>query len=155
MKKFLFLAMCLLFMAACKKNDPPLSSYSYSFIGNGFQFQGNEYTASYVVDTLGKKTFSAKFYERLPVDSDYVNFIFADSNYIDTGITYLNAGAFSFHDQGVVYSEVYGSYTISKLDTVNNLISGTFQFRGTNSVEAILEQNITNGVFTNIHYKAQ
>lgn len=156
MKKFLFLAMCLLFIAACKKSDPPLSSYSYSFIANGFQFQGNQYTASYIVDTARhKKTLTAKFFERVPADSDFVCFLFTDSNYIDTGVTYSNVGPLTYHDKSYLYSESYGTYTITKLDTVNHLISGNFQFRGSCSLEAIIIQNIDNGVFTNIQYTTQ
>jgi len=158
MKHFCFSLICLLLIAACKKPAVQPSSYSYSFIDNTFQFTGNAYTASYKRDSVsGKLVFQSLFYLNTPGDSVFISLTLAGNNYIDTG-TYSNVGPLAYHDggfHGYLYNEDYGTYSITKLDTANHLISGTFQFRGSCSLEAILFENVSNGVFTNIAYKTQ
>jgi hypothetical protein len=155
MKQFCFLMICLLLIAACKKTTVQPSSYSYSFVANTQQFTGNGYTASYKRDTVsGNLVFEALLYEGAPADSLFVRIKFGASNYIDTG-TYSNVGPLTFYDAGYIYAEDYGTYSISKLDTANHLISGTFQFRGNCSLEQVLFQNVNSGVFTNLTYKTQ
>ena len=155
MKQFCFLVICLLLIAACKKTSDQPGNYAYSFTDNGFQFTGNAYTASYKLDSVsGNLIFQALFYKGTPSDSQFINLTFSGNNYIDTG-TYSNAGSLTYRDggfRGYLYSEDYGTFGITKLDTANHLISGTFQFRGVCSLEAVLFQNVSGGVFTNIAY---
>ena len=155
MKKVCFFLMCVLMLAACKKTAIDPSKYAYSFIANGTQFVGNSYTASYIKDTSnGKLVFLGRFYEGTPSDSVYMGIVLSDSAYIDTG-SYTNVGPLFFDNKGYFYHQEFGTYSITKLDTANHLISGTFQFRCTNSLMTVLDVNVSAGAFTNIQYKTQ
>ncbi len=154
MNKVCVLLICVLLIAACKKPIDP-SKYAYSFIANGTQFVGNAYTAIYVDDTARRrKVFVGHFYEGNPGDSLFMGLVLIDSNYIDTG-TYSNVGPLSFYNKGFYYHEEFGTYSITKLDTSSHLISGTFQFRCTNSLMTVLDENVSAGIFTNIQYNTQ
>ena len=149
-----FLFLCLISMAACKKT-PVASPTSYSFTANAAQYSGNTYTASYVRDSVtGKLTFLSRFYIGAQSDNKYISLTFSGNNYIDTG-TYSNLGALMYFNGVYSYNEIIGTYGIMSLDTINHLISGTFQFRGYNSLESMLYYNVSDVIFTNISYKTQ
>ena len=153
MRYFYALFMVSLLVAGCKKEATP--TYAYTFTANASNFSGNVYDASYIRDSVsGKLKFDAKFYIGAKTDYRYIELKFSGNNYIDTG-SYTNVGPLTYNRDGHTYIEQYGTYTINKLDTANQLISGTFQFTGYCSIETILYMNVTNGVFTNVKYVTQ
>lgn len=52
----------------------------------------------------------------------------------------------------VIYASVSGSVVLTKVDTVNKKISGTFQFTATKTNELTSQISITNGEFTDLSY---
>lgn len=117
------------------------SSYSTTSLGNEFNISGITTTGKSIsiqIINPAVATFPASF--------NISNLTLLQ--YTDTSLG--TNGAFSSYNQTTDVST--GTVTITKFDTTNNKVSGTFSFTAYNSTDTTT-RSITNGVFNNITFE--
>ena len=159
MKKYILLFIALGLLGGCKKE----LSYNFAFNLNGTTYRGDNYSATYNLDTVaGLREFAADFYIGNTSDTNYVQVSFSGSNYIlpgtyYSGITNVNNThcSFAYNKNHVYYNNVTGIVEILQIDTVGHKIKGNFQFKAASSIGAADTVMVTNGAFSGISYSVQ
>ncbi len=159
MKNITFFVAIAITVASCKKdskvNDVVNPTASMSCKINGTQWtsisrvtvrQNNKFiisgTGSLGSDILNITTFgiTPKTYNLHPIDG-----------IIEFSATFTQ----DTNNQDSLYQAVYGTVTLTKVDTVNKKISGTFNFRMSKIIDPLIIKEITEGSFNNLSYSDQ
>jgi|SRR6185312_267057 len=155
---FLTLAGLLLLSPSCKKSQPNSFESSVSATVNGQAWHNSSctsciggftgivlsYESNTVVLTAEMKTSSNDTFMDLVIKqvSGPGQYIISDSNYADfrtsSGIIIINYKTDVSHT---------GIVNITRFDTVNHIISGTFQFDGANQANSADVTHVTSGSF--------
>lgn len=159
MKKYILLFLGLGLLGACKKE----LSYNFAFILNGVTYRGDNYSATYNLDTVaGLREFAADFYIGSTSDTNYVQVSFSGNSFIAPGTYYSGVNninntqcSFAYNKNHVYYNNVSGIVEILQIDTISHKIKGNFQFKAVSSVNAADTVRVTNGAFSAINYHVQ
>ncbi len=156
MKKTLIIVLPIVSFCSCKKdskiNDTvnPTTSFtckingsSWSAISRVTRKQGNTFiitgTGSLRNDVLNITTFGTQ------VNSYTLSTIDGKTEFTATFTS-------DTQNNDSLYQATSGIVQLTKVDTVNKKISGTFQFRTSKIINPLLIKEITNGSFTNLTY---
>ena len=159
MTRVLFLLISISFLAGCKKD----LSDSYAFYLNGVSERGNNYTATYHLDTAAElQEFAANFYIGNVIDTNYVQISFSGNNYITPGTYYTgitNPGntvcSFAYNKGHNYYTNVSGILEIRQSDTIGRSLKGNFQFKAVSTINTADTIVVANGAFAGIRYNIQ
>lgn len=156
MTRFLILFLFITLAAGCKKD----LSTRYAFDLNGVTYRGDNYNATYHLDTLsGLQEFAANFYIGNITDTNYVQVSFSGSRFIGpgtyySGITnpYSTVCSFAYNKSHTYYTNVTGIVQITQIDTIGHNMKGSFQFKAVNTLNSTDTVWVTNGGFSGINY---
>ncbi len=155
---FLFFIIILLLSAFYSCTDrsigPVYQPQSFSFwVDGSFKYAGE---LNYSFYSESAHSFTGTFYSK-EITENYLSINLTDTAYLHTGTymagydsaTHTNLNMCYYSNDSHPYSSTSGSLTITQLDTVRNLLSGTFQFTG-NYVGSI--KHITYGTLDQVQF---
>ena len=150
---FFLLGSTCFFSCGKETIGPYQSPNTFSYQVENNTFSGGLNYATYESTT---NSFQASFYS-YPVTGNYMMLNFSSTGYLLPGtyrmgndtVAHRNISMCFYTNASHPYTSTHGILTITRLDTINNQISGTFQFTGSYENES---KNISGGTFDYLNY---
>jgi hypothetical protein len=142
--------------ASCSKENSGPGYYpaTFSYRAESVTYSGG-LAYAYYNDSTG--SLHAEFYDN-PVQQNYLFIDFSAPGYLPLGVYQVGYDSATqaavsmqyYTNASHAFTSVSGSFTITKVDTFNQLLAGKFQFNGKYLGDL---RHVTLGTFDNLHYQ--